>query len=69
MRKDLTDFKLWLIEKELSASTVKSYVFSMTKFFSEYPEMTKANALMWKRQLMDITDDDDVQSSHRKYLT
>lgn len=45
-------FKNYLIGEELSDSTISSYLYSMSKYFSEYDEITKENIIEWKENLI-----------------
>lgn len=49
----LSRFEEYLIEQELSANTREAYLFSMQRFFERYNEATKANALLWKKDLQE----------------
>ena len=49
----LARFQEYLIEQELSANTREAYLFSMQCFFDRYDEATKANALLWKKDLQE----------------
>lgn len=42
-----------MIERELSENTVSSYITAMEQFFEEFAEINKANALEWKRGLLE----------------
>lgn len=49
----LERFGEYLIEQELSESTRDVYLLSMRLFFERYDAATKANAVLWKRYLME----------------
>lgn len=49
----LTRFEVYLIEQELSSNTREAYLYSMQRFFEQYDEATKANALLWKKDLLE----------------
>lgn len=41
-----------LIECEMSENTIESYTFALSSFLKRYDAVTKANLLLWKKQLM-----------------
>lgn len=49
----LSGFAAYLEEKELSRNTIDAYTTSMRQFFEAHGEVSKANALAWKRELQE----------------
>lgn len=49
----LRQFIVYLEGRELAQNTVDAYVSSMRQFFNNYQEVTKANGLRWKQDLLE----------------
>lgn len=49
----LNEFAAYLEEKELSQNTVAAYLISMRQFFEAHAEVSKQNALCWKREMQE----------------
>lgn len=50
----MENFKNWLWEQELAENTIDSYMRSIRLFFERYGEVTKANIIRWKAELLKI---------------
>ena len=51
--KGITEFREYLLEKELAENTIKSYITSMEQYFSAHTTITKKDGLDWKRELQE----------------
>lgn len=49
----ITQFQEYLLGKELSENTIKSYVTSLEQYFLEHTTITKKDGLDWKRELQE----------------
>lgn len=49
---DVDGFRLWLLNEERSPNTVRAYVSAVRKFENDYGEISKENALAYKRRLI-----------------
>lgn len=47
------EFRQYLLRQNLSENTIKSYLFSIENFFTQYNEMTKKNLLAYKGMLIE----------------
>ncbi|MCM1296111.1 MAG: site-specific integrase [Muribaculaceae bacterium] len=47
------EFRQYLLRQNLSENTIKSYLFSIEHFFTQYNEMTKKNLLAYKGMLIE----------------
>lgn len=47
------EFRQYLLRQNLSENTIKSYLFSIEHFFTQYEEMTKKNLLAYKGMLIE----------------
>ena len=52
--KKIIIFKAWLREEELSKNTINSYVFAVKDFFTKYNELSKANLILWKQEMLKV---------------
>lgn len=50
MMREVEDFREWLTNEERSPSTIRSYCHSVGLFFREYGELSKENAIAFKRR-------------------
>ena len=53
-KEKIATFKAWLREEELSENTIKSYVFAVKDFFTKYNEISKANLILWKQEMLEV---------------
>lgn len=53
-KEKITIFKAWLREEELSENTINSYVFAVKDFFTKYNEISKANLILWKQEMLKV---------------
>ena len=53
-KEKITIFKAWLREEELSENTINSYVFAVKDFFKKYNEISKANLILWKQEMLEV---------------
>lgn len=53
-KEKITIFKAWLREEELSENTINSYVFAVKDFFTKYDEISKANLILWKQEMLKV---------------
>ena len=51
--RDLTDYKKWLKESEVSEHTIDSYETGINLYFSKYNDITKDNLIDWKEELLE----------------
>lgn len=47
----IAKFRAYLLDRELSENTIKSYITSMEQYFSAHTTVTKKDGLDWKREL------------------
>lgn len=52
-QKEIERFQEYLIEQELSENTRDVYLFSMGQYFERFEEVSRANAIIWKKELME----------------
>lgn len=50
---DLSDFKSWMVDRELASNTIDIYLTGMQQFFSEFSNPTKENGMAWKQALLE----------------
>ena len=50
---EVGQFREYLLDKELSENTIKSYVASLKQYFSAHMAVTKKDGLDWKRELQE----------------
>ena len=53
MKVDLTDYKKWLKEREVSENTINNYTKGINLYFENYDEITKENLISWKQRLLE----------------
>lgn len=52
-QKEIERFREYLIEQEMSENTLNTYLISMGQYFERFEEVSKANAVIWKKELME----------------